>query len=58
MSKKYAINPNGDKLHIIGECRFTKPYLDPNWKTYFTLDEVIADKSEYYSKCKLCFKNK
>lgn len=55
MKKQYFLNENTGKLHILGGCAQSK---NPPYKIKFfsTEDEVIADKTRYFSYCKTCFK--
>lgn len=54
MEKKYYLNDNTKKLHIIGGCCHTR-YIPQNAKLFSTEDEAIAAETRYMSYCKLCF---
>lgn len=55
--KKYYLNENTGRLHIIGKCCHTK-HLPPNAKCFATEDEAISSETRFMSYCKKCFKEK
>lgn len=57
MEKRYYLNENTKKLHIIGGCCHAQ-HIPQQAKTFYTEDEAIAAETRYMSYCKICFKNK
>lgn len=57
VDKKFFLNENTRKLHIVGGCCQSK-VLPYQIKYFETEDEVIAKETRYFSYCKICFKEK
>ena len=56
-TKKFYLNENTHKLHIVGGCCHSK-YIPQDSIVYNTEDEAIAAQTRYMSYCKICFKNR
>lgn len=57
MQKKFYLNENTGKLHIVDGCHHAQ-YIPKDGKVYNTEDDAISEQTRFMSYCKLCFKNK
>lgn len=57
MQKKFYLNKNTNRLHIVGGCCHSRN-LPKDAKIFQTEDEAIKENTRYMVYCKLCFKNK
>ena len=58
--KKYALNKNTGKLHIIGGCCHSKNVKKTSidFELFKTEDDAISKHQNYISRCKICFKGR
>ncbi len=57
MKAKYVLNTNTNTLHLTGKCRYSNPPFPEEWKYYKNLEGVTECNTNFFKKCKFCFKN-
>lgn len=60
--KRYVLNKNTDKLHIIDGCHHSKrEYVERDkytFELFETEDDAISKHQNYIGRCKICFKDR